>query len=300
MSDPPISDPRPDQLDADLRALFEAQSSGAEPTPDELAAWLSGDLDSRDEDRLMERIADHPEAMDLVLDMRRGLDLAPADGETSRAVDSVMAAIGEFSNESSASSASSASTAASVSSSVRGTKYSALWAAAAVLVIGLSMYSWIQGLETRRHNVRLMDQLVVARQELREQTSLLHQLTDRLEQERQPQARVQVAELFASGRFRSGSPHERVELPASQPAILILTPQDPIPGRPYGISILDADQRPLWSAETAADDTGVIVISLPAEFSPPGRALLELTFQSQVVERFSLLFVAEPTPETPP
>ena len=297
MSDPPISDPRPDQLDADLRALFDAQSSGAEPTPDELAVWLNGDLDSQDEDRLMERIADHPEAMDLVLDMRRGLDLAPAADESVRAVDSVMAAIGEFSNESSASSA---STAASVSSSVRGTKYSALWAAAAVLVIGLSMYSWIQGLETRRHNVRLMDQLVVARQELREQTSLLHQLTDRLEQERQPQARVQVAELFASGRFRSGSPDERVELPASQAAILILTPQDPIPGRSYGISILDADQRPLWSAETAADDTGVIVISLPAEFSPPGRALLELTFQSQVVERFSLLFVAEPTPETPP
>lgn len=271
-----------DRLEDDLWELFDAQSPGPQPTSEELAAWLEGELDPNQEELLMERIADSPGAMDRVLAMRRQHRASqnpsgPIDADTRRAVSSVMAAVSE--------------TPMQVQDPVAPGPSRLPWIAAAVLAMAFAAYTWIDSSEIRRQHQILENRLQVAQG---------------------IQVDLQIAELYASSRLRSGSssaPTEaagieeselRVDLSTSKPSVLILTPQDPIPRATYGIEILTQNGESLWQGETSADETGVVVISLPRGFAGPGLARLELTDPTQGVERFGLRFVEPADPEITP
>ncbi len=332
MSDRPKPDPRPDDLDAELRELFAAEQPGPEPTADELAAWLSGELSSDQEDRLMDRIADCPDAMDTVLAMRRQLEEVSAqpetpslDPDTSRAVDSVMAAVSAL-PERPPTPEHAAWTHDPKGTGRKTERWKTAgrvvpWAAAAVLTIAVAMQSArIDRLTTRLESASPSS--VVASTPVEPVGKMLTETkpTDPEPTHTGVEVGVQVVELFASSRLRApidpsggtfsggvtdpatsngASPLERVDVSSTRSVVLILTPQDPTPGRVYGVAISSSDQQMLWQGETTADDTGVVVIRLPAGFASPGPARLELTDPSQRVEEFGLRFVAEQTAESP-
>ena len=272
------------RLEDDLWKLFDAQSPVPQPTSEELVAWLHGELDPAQEELLMERIADSPGAMDRVLAMRRQHRASqnpsvaePIDADTQKAVSSVMAAISEAPMQ--------------VQDPVAPGPSRLPWIAAAVLAMAFAAYTWIDSSEIRRQ----------------------HQiLENRLQVVQGIQVDLQIAELYASSRLRSGSSNAptdaagteesevRVDLSTSKPSVLILTPQDPIPRAIYGIEILTQKGKSLWQGETSADETGVVVISLPRGFAGPGLARLELTDPTQGVERFGLRFVEPADPEITP
>ena len=291
MSKHSIPDPDSAELDLALKALFAQEQPQAEPELQELLDLVAGRLTEDEADLLMERVADSPEAMDLLLDLRRGASLhqdreeplpeqAVTDG-----IDSVMSQVGAGPVPRQHSSAQQRPPHRSGAQSPSPWR----WAVAALLIFAASTVLFDQV----RESSRLRERLAATELDLQQQEIRVEELEAHIADARLPQPGTRVVDLFTPGGLRGDTPKGPM-VPARQPAILLLTPRDPVPEQTYAVAVVGPDAGEAWQGRVTADAAGLVTLSLPEGYLTPGLWHVQLSGEQEDEQTFPFSVVQEP------
>lgn len=235
---------RETDLDRSLAATFaddRAPASGEHRTPDELFAYLAGELGEEDQERLQAHLEGCRECLDLLLDLEPlALPETPQAGVTDLETAAAWRTL--------------RSRLAAEKTRERTFLPSRLLqvAAAVFFVSTLALSGWVIHLE--RSAARLRDTLAAAAA---------------------PRLNVPVVYVDST---RSEETAGGLEMPPGQDFLLLMmTPADPRELASYEVEILDAGERPIWHGTgLEMSDYGSLRLGLSRRFLPPGRYRIRL------------------------
>lgn len=257
------------ESDERLRQAFDTAPATTAPSTEELLAYVGGELDEATVESLLERLADHPAAMDELLALRAAARPTLSSHEAAAGVAKVRSALPlTFSRPAAA----------------RPRSFWLGWAAAFLALALTGAGWWRDTQQERRDRAELGLKLAAARAELRDARDRLEGLEGQVEAlqarpEPTPIAGLPIVDLYPAGRLRSAEAPPAIAATAG-PQVLILTPADPQPGRLYEVELRAGDRASLervrWQSAVTADGAGAVVLLVPGKLLAAGDWRIEL------------------------
>ncbi|MCG8461277.1 MAG: hypothetical protein MI919_33745, partial [Holophagales bacterium] len=277
------------ELDSLLRELYATTPAETEePWPEELLAFVRGDLDGEARDRLILGLADHPVAMDLLLELRHAEsgtsdpENAPHPDEQRARAETVMAATTVESTSTPGSPGLRRGSPAAAQTGMpslprpeplpRRTS-GRTWAAAASLTLASTLFALfqLQEAERLRHEMAELRESAAAAAPApgavqgvdRPESSAEGGGEEREEGEtgddpaRAVVTGVPILDLFSTEHLRGeagvAASVEAAGVLSAELVTLVLTPSDPVPERAYHLQILDPRGEEVWGGTATAD-----------------------------------------------